>query len=111
MGGCRGARAWLELNQAVRRARLACLVAVLAVALLAVTTAPTAWAQQPSQDYDGDDDGLIEVDSLAKLNAMRYDLDGDGAADTGAGQSAYAAAFPNPATAWAARCRAVPAMS
>ena len=98
MGGCRGARAWLELNQAVRRARLACLVAVLAVALLAVTTAPTAWAQQPSQDYDGDDDGLIEVDSLAKLDAMRYDLDGDGAADTVSGQSAYAAAFPNPAT-------------
>ena len=31
-----------------------------------------------SVDYDTDDDGLIEVDSLAKLNAMRYDLDGDG---------------------------------
>ena len=31
-----------------------------------------------SADYDTDDDGLIEVDSLAKLNAMRWDLDGDG---------------------------------
>ena len=29
-------------------------------------------------DHDADDDGLIEVDSLAKLNAMRWDLDGDG---------------------------------
>ena len=29
-------------------------------------------------DYDGDGDGLIEVDSLAKLNAVRWDLDGDG---------------------------------
>ena len=32
-------------------------------------------------DYDSDNDGLIEVDSLVKLNAMRYDLNGDGVAD------------------------------
>ena len=30
-------------------------------------------------DYDSDDDGLIEVDSLAKLDAIRYDMDGNGA--------------------------------
>ena len=29
-------------------------------------------------DYDTDDDNLIEVSSLAQLNVMRYDLDGDG---------------------------------
>ena len=45
-------------------------------------------------DYDTDDDGLIEVDSLVKLNAVRWDLDGDGAS-TDAG---YATAFPNPET-------------
>ena len=45
-------------------------------------------------DYDTDDDGLIEVDSLVKLNAIRYDLNGDGAS-TDAG---YATAFPNPET-------------
>ena len=40
-------------------------------------------------DYDTDDDGLIEVASLAQLHAMRWDLDGDGTAtDPG-----YAAAF------------------
>ena len=45
-------------------------------------------------DYDADDDGLIEVSSLAQLNAIRWDLDGDGsAADT---DTAYAAVFPNP---------------
>ena len=45
-------------------------------------------------DYDRDDDGLIDVDSLAKLHAVRWDLDGNGAS-TNAG---YALAFPNPET-------------
>ena len=29
-------------------------------------------------DYDADNDGLIEIASLAQLDAMRYDTDGDG---------------------------------
>ena len=29
-------------------------------------------------DYDADDDGLIEVSRLEQLNAIRFDLDGDG---------------------------------
>ena len=44
-------------------------------------------------DYDTDDDGLIGVSNLAQLDAMRYDLDGNGYAGTAA---AYAAAFPSP---------------
>ena len=44
-------------------------------------------------DYDTDGDGLIGVSSLAQLDAMRYDLDGNGYAGTVA---AYAAAFPSP---------------
>ena len=44
-------------------------------------------------DYDSDGDGLIGISSLAQLDAMRYDLDGDGYAGTVA---AYAAAFPSP---------------
>ena len=44
-------------------------------------------------DYDADGDGLIGVSNLAQLNAMRYDLDGNGYAGTVA---AYAAAFPSP---------------
>ena len=43
-------------------------------------------------DHDADADGLIDIDSLAKLNAMRWDLDGDGTSAT----TTYAAAFPNP---------------
>ena len=30
------------------------------------------------RDYDADDDGLIEISNLAQLDAIRYDLDGDG---------------------------------
>ena len=45
-------------------------------------------------DYDSDNDGLIEVKTLAQLNAIRYDLDGDGSS-TNAG---YATAFPNAET-------------
>ena len=44
-------------------------------------------------DYDADGDGLIGVSNLAQLDAMRYDLDGNGYAGTVA---AYAAAFPSP---------------
>ena len=45
-------------------------------------------------DYDPDDDGLIEVSTLAQLDAIRWDLDGDGSA-TDAG---YARAFPSAAS-------------
>ena len=44
--------------------------------------------------YDSDGDGLIEISTLAQLNAVRWDLDGDGAADNGANESSYATAFP-----------------
>ena len=59
-------------------------------------------AAQATTDYDRDDDGLIEVDSLEKLNAIRWDLDGDGdgtADDLDSnGTADYDEAFPNPAT-------------
>ena len=32
----------------------------------------------PGEDLDDDDDGLIQVSDLAQLNAIRWDLDGDG---------------------------------
>ena len=48
----------------------------------------------PEPIYDTDDDGLIAITTLAQLDAMRHDLDGDGL-PTPAGASAYAAAFPN----------------
>ncbi|MCY4014660.1 MAG: fibronectin type III domain-containing protein [Gammaproteobacteria bacterium] len=47
-------------------------------------------------NYDGDGDGLIEIHTLAQLNAVRWDLDGDGTASAG-NEADYAAAFVNPA--------------
>ena len=46
-----------------------------------------------NRDYDSDDDGLIDVSNLAQLDAMRYDLDGDGLADKSANWSQYHMAF------------------
>ena len=44
--------------------------------------------------YDTDRDGLIEVSSLMQLNAVRWDLDGDGLPDSSSGIAGFAAAFP-----------------
>ena len=43
------------------------------------------------KDYDVDDDGLIEIRTVDQLNAVRYDLDGDGSS----GSPAYNTAFMN----------------
>ena len=56
---------------------------------------PTPTPAAVSVDYDKDDDGLIEISSLAQLDAVRYDLDGDGVVSADA--DGYAAAFLNAA--------------
>ena len=61
----------------------------------------TEWSalvrQTPGQDYDTDDDGMIEVSTLAQLNAIRWDLDANGAVAP-ADETNYATAFPTPAS-------------
>ena len=47
--------------------------------------------------YDTDTDGLIEISDVAQLNAVRYDLDGDGEPTTN-GATTYSAAFPDAST-------------
>ena len=49
---------------------------------------------QTENDYDSNDNRLIEIDSMAKLNAIRHDLTGAGTAT----HATYTAAFPNPAS-------------
>ena len=56
-----------------------------------VTPAPVAG------DYDKDNDGLIEISSLEQLDAIRYDLNGDGLVDNDQNDAAYSATFPNAA--------------
>ena len=87
-------------------ARLTAILALAAALAAAFTLLPphnsalaqgtgTATATATPTDYDTDDDGLIEIDSLAKLNAMRYDLNGDGNPASGAATTNYNAAFSN----------------
>ena len=47
-------------------------------------------------DYDGNDNNLIDISTLAELNAIRQDLDGDGQ-NTGDDALAYLTTFPRPA--------------
>ena len=75
----------------------------LALVFLSGQPVPAAQAQTAKTtttttvDYDSNDDRLIEISNLAQLNAIRWDLNGDGAVAT-ADQTNYAAAFPNAAT-------------
>ena len=78
-----------------------------ATAVVVVTKAPTTAATptlgpaptlSPSADingdYDADADGLIEVSNLAQLDAIRYDMDGNGLVADSKEQTEYLAAFP-----------------
>ncbi len=51
----------------------------------------------PPVSYDSDSDGLIDISTLAQLNAIRWDVDGDGTVDDAGNAVAYASAFPYPA--------------
>ncbi len=55
-----------------------------------IRNAPAPGHLEPTA-YDTDTDRLIEVSTLEQLNAIRYDLDGNGKSDV----DAYAAAFPD----------------
>ena len=56
------------------------------------TPAQRAALVPAAMDYDADDDGLIEISTAAQLNAVRWDLDGDGDPASG-GATAYSTAF------------------
>ncbi len=50
---------------------------------------------QTTTDYDTDDNQLIEISNLAQLNAIRWDLDGDGQVDSSSNSASYTTAFPD----------------
>ncbi len=74
------------------------ILATLAIALAAGLTALLGGAAsaQSANDYDTDNDNLIEIRTLEQLDAVRYDLDGNGTADNNA--DSYTAAFPDAVT-------------
>ena len=59
------------------------------------TTYTIAVTRKGSKNYDADGDSLIAVRNLAQLNAIRYDLDGNGQVDRPNDANAYARAFPD----------------
>ena len=91
------ANAFQKSRDARGLVRLGVIALLLAAALLTLTGGGLALAQSVTTDYDSDNDGLIEVNNPAKLNAIRWDMDGDGkvSVDT---QARYDAAFPDAAT-------------
>ena len=66
------------------------LLLALAVSLAVAASYGVANSQSANGKYDTDGDGLIEIEYLEQLDAIRYDLDGDGRSDG----DRYAAAFP-----------------
>ena len=68
--------------------------------LAALLSLSATAAAQSTTDYDTNDDGYIAVADLTQLNAIRYDLNGNGAQDTvsASGWAKYTSAFPNAAT-------------
>ena len=84
-------------------ATLTLLSLALALVFLSGQPVPAVQAQTDTTtttttvDYDSNDDRLIEISNLAQLNAVRWDLNGDGVV-AAADQTSYSAAFPNAAT-------------
>ena len=70
--------------------------AALSIALmLGATAGLNIMIAQSPVDYDTDDDGLIDIERLEQLNAIRWDPDGNGIVDEEGNAEAYSATFPN----------------
>ena len=93
---------------ALRASTLTALALLIALAVLLpnaaaeaqTSPASTATATATPTDYDSDNDGLIDINTLAQLNAVRHDLNGDGkqGSVSATDWATYTAAFPNSAS-------------
>ena len=82
------------MAKAIRRVAL-----LLTFSLLILTsTVGVASSQAVNGKYDPDGNGLIEVSNLEQLDAVRYDLDGDGSPDNSGDATKYGDAFPTSGT-------------
>ena len=79
--------------QAMKLSILLLLALLVAGAAVGATLSLTQ-AQPANGVYDTDGDKLIEISYLEQLDAIRFDPDGDGAADNTGDAAAYANAFP-----------------
>ena len=67
---------------------------IAALLITAAVTSSIANSQSSHGGYDTDGDGLIEIEYIEQLDAIRYDLDGNGVPDSDSGSAIYASAFP-----------------
>ena len=83
-------------NRRLRQALISTLLALVAVLPFAgwVGLQSANADTKLTEYYDTDGDGLMEIVFIEQLAAVRYDLNGDGVADTPEYADAYAAAFP-----------------
>ena len=81
------------MNKALRATTF--VVSLTIAALFGLTSGMGNISAQSPTDYDTDNNRLIEIAHLEQLDAIRWDLNGDGVADTPANADAYAAAFPS----------------
>ena len=70
------------------------LILTLGLLIAAGQRVVSANPQAGNGKYDVDGDGLIEIEYLEQLNAIRFGLDGDGRADHDSGINDYVAAYP-----------------
>ena len=69
-------------------------ISLLLALLVAAASYGVVSSQSANGKYDRDGDGLIEIEYLEQLDAIRYDTDGDGWADEIRNTEQYDAAFP-----------------
>ena len=62
--------------------------------LILAFTVGIAHSQTANGEYDADSDRLIEISNLEQLNAVRYDVNGDGRPDRDSDSLVYSLAFP-----------------
>ena len=82
-------KGWVRRTALLPRLPLLLAVAIVAGGVVWASLSAPVQALVPL-DYDRDNDGLIEVSNLAQLNAIRWDVDGNGSTD----DSGNASAFP-----------------
>ena len=76
------------------RASLLPLLLAAGLLIAAAATYGVVNSQSANGKYDTDGDGLIEIEYLEQLDAIRYDLNGDGRPDDDSGVETWTAAFP-----------------
>ena len=69
------------------------LLIVVSIVLIAVATYGIVHSQSANGKYDTDGDGLIEINYLEQLNAIRYDTNGDGRPNDDPNDN-YSVSFP-----------------